>query len=106
MGGSVENFIESLLIRLFMKVPVLKCLENRQEREVASAHLFFMVSVGLAFDLAACWSGFKWIALGAILSFLLVVIAELRQGRLIDWITRSAGWFVGVVPALLIMVGL
>jgi len=103
MSGELENWLEKLAAKILpMIAPELS---NRSERMVAANHFCLMAFITLGFDcIALAW--WKSFAAFSLLSFAMIINAERPPiGRKVDWITRSAGWLVGAVPAVFILVG-
>lgn len=104
MGGQLENWIDRTAAKILPKIPLLGELSKKGKRQVTGSHITWMAAVTLAFDLGACLTPWTWLAWCSLASFGLVVQAEWgAQGRRIDWISRTVGWLIGAIPALLIL---
>lgn len=100
MGGAIES-MALRLIPLLARIPGCQQLTEKAEREVASAHCWFHCATCLVMGLVL--QGWFATLLGCCGVYSLVIIAEANTtGRLIDWITRSAGWMIGTVITLLV----
>ena len=103
MGGCIENMLEDLIIKLAEKYPILEPLKEKGERQVFSAHTGWHWLFGALVSLVGALT-IKWIALINIPLFFLVWLAERKDGRLIDWISRGLGWVLGMITAIPVLV--
>jgi len=105
MGGELEKWWDSWFPKMLSKIPHLKELGTPSGMRLAVSHCFFQAWIGCQFNLLAL-AFCKWIAIGAILAFALVYMAERneKKERRTDWITRGFGWFLSAVPAVLILI--
>jgi vacuolar-type H+-ATPase subunit I/STV1 len=97
MGGPIEDWLTSQLMRLANRYPVLAPLRVKSEREVGSAHFFSSLAIQLC--IAVLMGVFHALASG----FVMVILPEIQNGRRIDRITRGAGWVVGLLPIIAVL---
>src|SRR3972149_6850882 len=98
MSGWIENFIEpkvqGWLVRIYPK------LGEPGELRLAGGHFWHMAAIALFCDFIGAlygWGGYA----AALCAVSLVIIAEWPpKGRVIDVITRGAGWLIGAGLAI------
>lgn len=104
MSGFFENWYEPKMRKFVSSIPWLPELKIEGEQKLAASHIFYMAFMTLIWP--ALSAAFKtwWLSFGSILSFALIVIAEGgKNGRKIDWITRSTGWAIGFIPSIIVI---
>jgi hypothetical protein len=95
MGGPIEQIFEPLGEKLLAKLfPIFK---DRNEIKIATNH--FLTHVFITMTLSSL--GWTWVALGSILLVVIAEYVDVRRGRYIDVVTRSLGWFYGLLPLAL-----
>lgn len=105
MSGIIENTVEPFFNRLIPKIPGFGMLGKPGELRCAFIHIWFHLAVTLiAVSMALAWS--RYIGFGALISFFMVIIAELPpNGRRIDILTRGIGTMFGLMAGLKIALG-
>jgi hypothetical protein len=104
MGGPIEDWLTSQLMRLANRYPVLAPLRVKSEREVGSAHFFSSLAIQLCIAVLVGVFHVKLLALLTLASgFVMVILPEIQNGRRIDRITRGAGWVVGLLPIIAVL---
>lgn len=109
MSGLFEDWWEYHLNKYVRKLSkTFKCLSPliiEGERKLAYSHIHLtawttLIWVGLAY--ISHLTFFNYIALA---NYMQVVIAEWPpKGRAIDWITRTVGWCIGAVFAIIALI--
>jgi len=103
MGGCIENMLEGLIVKLAEKYSTLAPLKEKGERVVAASHTGWHWLFGALMSLVGVLT-IKWVALLTIPLFLFVWLAERKDGRLIDWISRGLGWVLGMITAIPVLI--
>lgn len=102
MSGKFETWFNSWAEKYIPKIPFLKELSDRTERQIAGGHVTLMAMISLLPVAISMATGVKWLCVLSFISFYLIWDAEKPPvGRRIDWITRSFGWVIGCAFALI-----
>lgn len=106
MGGFLEDFVESKIVKWVSNISWLPELKHKAERELFVSHAMWMAYSTLTFSCIGLLTKNRWLAIPEILNYAQALIAEWPpKGRRVDWVSRSLGWILGIwpVPFLLLI---